>query len=74
MSKKIRKALDLEPLVNTVADARALVNVAYQVVMQGQDVHGESVVLRLAVKALDRIGEQLDDADNQLSRFRKASR
>jgi transcriptional regulator with XRE-family HTH domain len=35
------------------------------------DAHGESAVLRFAVEALDRVADQLDDAQNQLARFRK---
>jgi hypothetical protein len=38
------------------------VNVAYQVVNQGDDEQGESVVLRFAVQALDQVTDQLDDA------------
>jgi hypothetical protein len=76
MSKKERKKVpktlpDLEPLGNALADVHGLVNVAYQVVVNGDDTYGESAVLRFAVEAIDRVVDQLDDAERQLARFRK---
>jgi hypothetical protein len=78
MSKKKRKPVpelpDLEPIEDAVVDARALVNCAYQVVVNGADAEGESSLLRIAVEKLDRAADQLDDAENQLARLRKETK
>lgn len=75
MSKKDRKELpDLAPIGYALTEARALVKVAYQVILQGDDPHGESAVLRFAVKALDSVHDQLDKADGQLRRYREAEK
>jgi hypothetical protein len=75
MSKKSKKCLpdlpDLEPIEYALVDARALVNCAYQIVVNGRDEYGESSLLRIAVEKLQSVAEQLDDAAHQLARFRK---
>jgi transcriptional regulator with XRE-family HTH domain len=62
---------DVGPLDELLADASALVNTAYKVVVQGNDSHGVSRVLRFAVQVLEKATEQLDEIACQLARCRK---
>ena len=62
---------DLEPVLHALWDAEALVNVASQAVMDSIDAGPEASVLRLGVEALEKVANQLEDADRALHRFLK---
>jgi hypothetical protein len=62
---------DLEAIVFAFADAQALVTVTYKAVAESDIAGAEANVLRMAVEALDRISDQLDEAEMQLDRFRR---
>jgi hypothetical protein len=63
---------DLTAILSAYGDARALVSVAHTAMLEGN--YGpEEHVLRLGVTALDAIYDQLDKAEMQLARFRKAN-
>ena len=72
--KKMPKSLpvpDLGPLVDALADVRSFVDVSHEIVVNGEDAHGGSAVLRAALGTLDRVIDQLEDAQRQLAPFRK---
>jgi len=61
--------LDLEPVLHAFWDAEALVSVASQAVMDSIDAGPEASVLRLGVEALEKVADQLEEADRALHRF-----
>jgi hypothetical protein len=62
---------DIGAIVFAFADAQALVTVAHKLIVDGDNYGPEEGVLRLGVEALDRISNQLDEAEMQLGRFRR---
>jgi hypothetical protein len=61
---------DLTPITEALHDAYCLVWTAHKVIVEGH--YGlEEGALRFGVKALERVGEQLDNAEHQLAHFRK---
>ncbi len=62
---------DLEPVLHAFWDAEALVSVASKVVMDSLYAGPEASVLRLGVEALEKVADQLDDAERALHRFLK---
>lgn len=77
MSKTRRKKSKLKlPNIDAVSNpfnnAQALVSAAYGLLQYSDDKnHWQGlVVLRLGMQALERVSDQLDEADNQLRPFR----
>jgi len=62
---------DLEPVLHAFWDAEALVNVASHVVMDNDYAGPEASVLRLGVEALEKVADQLEEAERALHRFLK---
>jgi len=62
---------DLTPIVDFFLDALALVHVASKVVMDSNYAGPEATVLHLAVEALDKVSDQLDEANTALHHFLK---
>lgn len=64
---------DLTIIFSAFCDAQALVAVAHKVMVNANYGYGpEESVLRQGVDALDRVSDQLEDAERQLARFLKS--
>lgn len=64
---------DLTDLVDAFSDAHALVSVAHKVMVDADYGYGpEESVLRQGVAALDRVSDQLEEAERRLAQFLKA--
>lgn len=61
---------DLESMVNAFWDAVALVVTAHAVIVERTGYRKEESVLRQGCEALERVGDQLEDAQLQVARFR----
>lgn len=65
---------DLTAIFYAFGDAQALVSVAHEVMVNANYGYGpDESVLRQGVAALERISDQLEDAERQLARFLKAN-
>ena len=66
------KLPNIDAVSNLFSNAQALVSAAYGLLQYSDDKsHWQGLrVLRLGVDALERVSDQLDEADNQLRPFR----
>lgn len=73
--KRLKRATDLPSLTdicNAFTDARAMVTVACDAIVPKTDGAGEAcLVLHLGVRALDRVADELEEAEMQFDRFLK---
>ena len=70
--KPLKRAIDLPCLTDIYhhfSDAQALVAVACEFIMQNNDPGPAVSVLYLGVKALDRVADELEEAEMQFDRF-----
>jgi hypothetical protein len=71
-AKKVKVELpDLTEIFDAFSDARALVTVACEYILQNNDPGPAASVLYLGVEALDRVAAQLEEAEIQFDRFRR---
>ena len=75
--KPLKTTTDLPSLTdiyNAFTDARAMITVAFNAIVPKIDGAGEAcLVLHLGVKALDRVGDELEEAEMQFDQFLRKS-
>jgi hypothetical protein len=75
VSRDRRNAIGMLPnlteIFDAFSDARALVTVACELILQNIDPGSAATVLRLGVEALDGVSDQLEKAEMQLGRIRR---
>jgi hypothetical protein len=63
---------ELEPIVDAFRNALDLVVTAHAVIVEGDSYGSEESVLQQGCEALERVHDQLEEAELQLVRYRKS--
>jgi hypothetical protein len=70
--KKFSDLPSLTDILDAFTDARAMVSVACDAILPKADTAGDAcLVMHLGVRALDRVAEELEEAEVQFDEFRK---
>ena len=72
-AKRSKQPPDLSSICGAFSDGLALVSVAHSVIAHNGNCGPEGTALRLGCEALERVIEQLDEADLQLAEFCEAA-